>query len=289
MPLDGCVCWDGRQVHTPLPQESELIQPGAISSAFLVASEIEGLIILNHPGYTYHPWHLTLITIAVGVVVFIFNTVLAHKLPAIEGAALVLHLLGFLAILIPLWVLAPRASSTEVWTTFANPGWSSTGLSVLIGIISPSVSLIGSDAATHMSEEVKDASRVLPLAMFTAITFNGILGFIMLITMCYCLGDLNAVFESPVTAIGVPFIQVFANGVKSNAGASVMTAILIVLGTFGAITNGASASRQLFAFARDHGVPFSGFFSYVSQSLSKPTITHQVRLNQAGIFPFLLW
>ena len=51
----------------------------------------------------------------------------------------------------------------------------------------------------------------------------------MLITMCYCLGDLDAVFSSPVTAIGVPFIQVFANGVKSNAGASVMTAILIVL------------------------------------------------------------
>src|ERR1700710_1978072 len=100
--------------------------------------------------------------------------------------------------------------------------------------------------------------------MFTTIIFNGILGFIMLITMCYCLGDLDAVFSSPVTAIGVPFIQVFANGVKSNAGASVMTAILIVLSTVGCVTNSAAASRQLFAFARDRGVPFSNYFSFVS-------------------------
>jgi choline transport protein len=102
--------------------------------------------------------------------------------------------------------------------------------------------------------------------MFTSIIFNGILGFIMLITLCYNLGDLDAVFESPVTAIGVPFIQVFANGVKSNAGASVMTAILVTLSTFCGLTNMAAASRQLYAFARDRGVPFHGFFSHVSSA-----------------------
>jgi choline transport protein len=106
--------------------------------------------------------------------------------------------------------------------------------------------------------------------MVTTVIFNGVLGFIMLLTMCFCLGDLNQVLKSPVSAIGVPFIQVFANGVQSNAGASFMTAILLILSTFCCITNVAAASRQLFAFARDNGVPFSRFFSNVPSGWDIP-------------------
>jgi amino acid transporter len=127
-------------------------QTGAASSAFLAAAEIEGLAILNNPNYTPKPFHLTLMMMAVALLCGFFNTYLARKLPLIEGIVLILHVLGFFAIMIPLWVLAPRSDAKEVFTTFNNAGWSSTGLSVLVGIISPCVSLIGSDSATHMAE-----------------------------------------------------------------------------------------------------------------------------------------
>lgn len=39
-----------------------------------------------------------------------------------------------------------------------------------------------------------------------------------------------------------------------------MVSILIVLSQFCAVTNMATASRQLFSFARDRGVPFHAFF-----------------------------
>jgi choline transport protein len=99
--------------------------------------------------------------------------------------------------------------------------------------------------------------------MIATAVFNGTLGFIMVITLCFCLGDVNEVMESPIGAMGFPFIEVFHQGVQSVAGATVMTSILIVMSVFCCITNIATASRQLFAFARDKGVPFSGFFSYV--------------------------
>jgi choline transport protein len=245
-------------------------QTGAASSAFLSAAEIQGLAILNYPNYVPKQWHLCLIMIAVTGVCGIFNTFLARKLPLVEGCVLILHILGFFAIMIPLWILAPRTDAKTVFTSFNNNGWSATGLSVLVGIISPAVSLIGSDSATHMAEEVKDASRVLPHAMITTVIFNGVLGFIMLLTMCFCLGDLNQVLQAPVAAIGVPFIQVFANGVQSNAGATVMTTILIILSTFCCITNIAAASRQLFAFARDKGVPFGSVLSAVPMGWEIP-------------------
>ena len=92
----------------------------------------------------------------------------------------------------------------------------------------------------------------------------------MVITLCFCLPSdpvaYQALLESPPAAVGYPFIQVFADGVQSNAGATVMTSIIIVLSTFCGLTNIATASRQLFAFARDKGVPFSPFFASVGET-----------------------
>jgi amino acid transporter len=99
--------------------------------------------------------------------------------------------------------------------------------------------------------------------MIATAVFNGTLGFIMVITLCFCLGNINEIMNSPIGSMGYPFIEVFHQGVQSVAGATVMTSILIIMSVFCCITNIATASRQLFAFARDKGVPFSGFFSYV--------------------------
>jgi choline transport protein len=106
--------------------------------------------------------------------------------------------------------------------------------------------------------------------MISGAVLNGILGFVMLLTMVFCTGDVEVALSSPVGEAGVPFIQVFANGVQSNGGATAITVLLIILSTFCCVTNIAAASRQLFAFARDRGVPFSQVFGYVPPSLMIP-------------------
>src|SRR6266487_341088 len=63
----------------------------------------------------------------------------------------ILHIVGFFAILVPLWVLAPRNTAEAVFTQFTDGGnWGSIGLSCLIGIFSPVFSFIGPDSATHV-------------------------------------------------------------------------------------------------------------------------------------------
>jgi amino acid transporter len=44
-----------------------------------------------------------------------------------------------------------------------------------------------------------------------------------------------------------------------------LTCIMLVIGVFACVAVMATNSRQLFAFARDNGVPFSSTFSKVSQ------------------------
>lgn len=112
-----------------------------------------------------------------------------------------------------------------------------------------------------MSEEIRDASLTLPKAMMLTVLINGTLGFIMLVTFCFCLGDVQTILSD---ARVMPFVQTFLIATKSHVGTSVMTTILIMLTTCGCITNVATASRQMFAFARDQGLPFSKFLAHVS-------------------------
>jgi hypothetical protein len=103
--------------------------------------------------------------------------------------------------------------------------------------------------------------------MITGALINGLLGFIMLLTLCFCLGDLTQIIGTRMGQAGLPFIAVLAQGTQSNAAASILTSMLIVLSTFCCITNIATASRQLFAFARDKAVPFHRIFSFVRCAL----------------------
>lgn len=181
-------------------------QAGSAAGCYLAGTEIQGLIVLNNADYIPQRWQGTLLAIALVFFSLFVNTILARNLPSIEVIVLMLHVFGFIAILVPLWVLGPRSSPHAVFTEFNDGGnWHSLGLSAFIGILSPTVSLIGPDAAVHMSEEVRNASKTIPMIMLATAVFNGALGFVMLITMCFTLGDLGDVLE---TATGYPFIQV---------------------------------------------------------------------------------
>ena len=75
---------------------------GNTSIAYLGGTIIQGLIILNNPDYVPQPWQGVLLTWAVLTFSLLFNTFFVSKLPLLEGVVLVLHILGFFAILIPL-------------------------------------------------------------------------------------------------------------------------------------------------------------------------------------------
>lgn len=182
-------------------------QAGSAAGCYLAGTEIQALIILNNPTYVPERWHGSLLAIALVCVSLFINTILAKILPTIQATILVLHVCGFIAILVPLWVLSPHAPADQVFTHFNDGGdWRSMGLATLVGILSPTVSLIGPDAAVHISEEVRNASKTIPRIMLAAAIGNGTLGFVMLVTLCFCIDNLEEVLGTPT---GYPFIQVF--------------------------------------------------------------------------------
>ncbi|MCJ1292409.1 hypothetical protein MMC34_003959 [Xylographa carneopallida] len=243
-------------------------QTAATSVAFLAGTIIQGLLVLIYPNYVFEPYQGTLLCIAVATFSILFNSYLAKKLPLVEGFVLFIHIFGLLAITITLWTLAPRNTAAMVFTEFDNGGgWTTTGVSFMVGLLTPVYALTGVDSAVHMSEETRDASIILPRAIIWSVVINGFAGLFMTITFCFTFGNAADILTSPT---GFPFLQVFYNVTNSQVGTVLMASILIVNLTSCTISSIASASRQLWSFARDKGIPCSNFVAYVKPGWNIP-------------------
>lgn len=113
---------------------------------------------------------------------------------------------------------------------------------------------------------MKDASTTLPHAIIWGVALNALLGFITIFTLCFTITDPKAILNS---STGYPFIQHFYNVTGSYAGADVLTAIIVITLVSAVISEIATASRQIWAFARDDGLPFSPFLRRVSTTILK--------------------
>jgi choline transport protein len=75
-------------------------QVNIASGSYLVATQVQGIIVLNDPNYSPATWHATLMIIAVAAIAILYNTFFAKKLPLIEGVILIIHVFGFFGILV---------------------------------------------------------------------------------------------------------------------------------------------------------------------------------------------
>lgn len=105
----------------------------------------------------------------------VFSTVLAVKLPLIEGifdgdctfltdsadsllfgdlsVLLGLHLCCVFVVVVPLWVMAPQTPVNTALFDYTNVGgWDSKGLAALVGMVTPLNVLIGYDCTIHMGK-----------------------------------------------------------------------------------------------------------------------------------------
>ncbi|OQV05292.1 hypothetical protein CLAIMM_10058 isoform 2 [Cladophialophora immunda] len=235
------------------------------SGVFVCSTLIEVLIEISDVDFVFPNWQYTLISIALLVITIFFNTWGATTLPMIETISLVGHILGFLVTIIPLWVMCPKNSAKDVFATFVdNGGWGNVGTACLVSQVAILYCNLGSDSACHISEEVADASLNVPRSMWWSYLLNLSMGIITLITMLFCIGPLDEAINAET-----PYLQLFLN-TGSNAVAYVLCILLLVLIFSGDITALATTSREVFAFSRDRGFPFSRWLSKIERRRNIP-------------------
>ncbi|KAK6435712.1 hypothetical protein LTR95_008098 [Oleoguttula sp. CCFEE 5521] len=99
--------------------------------AYTAAIQVIALIATVDADYVIQGWHGALLTIAFVTFAILFNMFAINKLPLIEGLVVIIHLFGFFAFVVVLWVTGPRTPGNVTFTTFADEyGWGSPGLAV---------------------------------------------------------------------------------------------------------------------------------------------------------------
>lgn len=154
------------------------------SSVYVLATQIEAIINVTRPEYALTNWQITLIMLAFIIITIFFNTWGTPFFPQLEIASLVGHIFGFFVVVITLWVLCPKNSAHDVFVHFEDQsGFNNMGLAYLTCQVYVMYCNLGSDSVVHISEEVGDASLVVPRCMWWSYLGNVLAGIVMLITM----------------------------------------------------------------------------------------------------------
>ena len=96
---------------------------------------IAEVVALNRPEYQIQRWQGTLLMWATTLVCTAVNTVFGPALPIFEILGLMLHVVGFIATIIPLLYLAPKGNADQIFTSFFNiGGWQSASLAFFVGL-----------------------------------------------------------------------------------------------------------------------------------------------------------
>ncbi|KAL9064763.1 MAG: hypothetical protein Q9157_007715 [Trypethelium eluteriae] len=117
-----------------------------------------------------------------------------------------------------------------------------------------------------MSEETHDAAIRGPVAIRAAVFVSGVVGWMLTITFCFCLSDLDAIIASPT---GLPAAQIFLNA-GGRAGGTTMLFFVILVQFFTGCSAMLANARMAYAFARDDAFPFSSFWSRINSLTHTP-------------------
>ncbi|KAL2686829.1 hypothetical protein Neosp_004371 [[Neocosmospora] mangrovei] len=236
---------------------------GFFAAQFICAAAV----VASNDKFVVTQWSTYLIFLAILTFATIANIFGNRILGRWNDAALFWSVLGVIIIGIVLLAMSKKSDASFVFTNFDNQtGWSD-GMAWILGLLQSALSLIGFDVVLHMAEEMPNPARDAPRAMVYAIAVGGVTGGAFILIMLFCLPDIAAISAS---ATGMPIVEMILLATKNRAATTILTLMLAVCFINGTNASTTSASRLLFAMARDKGIIFPDYFAHIQPGLNVP-------------------
>jgi len=151
-----------------------------------------------------------------------------------------------------------------------------------LGLLLPAYTLTGFDASAHASEETVGAARAVPLGIVRSVAVAGLAGWVMLAAVVLAVPDLSLLAARGDQAFPWALRLVLPPGLVAAL------AVGIALAMYGCgLSAVTSASRMMFAFARDGGLPFSSRLRRVDPAYLTPAVA--IWTVAAASWLFTLW
>lgn len=235
------------------------IMAATASCNFFVAGSILDVVTLWNEGYEIQAWHTYLLHILLCVIAFLATSRFPGAIGRLGVTILVLSIVGFVASLITLLTVKDATQSTDfVFRDYRNvSGWSD-GWAIFIGITGCLWAYSGVDAATHVSEEVPNPSRNVPIAIIVTMALGIVTVLAWNIALMFVVTDVQALIES-----GVPILEVYNQVLKSRVATTIWAVYYIVMFYDIVLNLFIFAGRTIWSLSRDGGMPYSNFLSHL--------------------------
>ncbi|KAF4568205.1 hypothetical protein EYR40_010395 [Pleurotus pulmonarius] len=200
-----------------------------------------------------------------GLLVFhgILNSLATRHLARLTTSFVFVNLGATFLIIIVLLATTPRAEMHAASYVFGSAGivnqtggWN-TGIAFLFGLLSVQWTMTDYDATAHISEEVKRAAY--------AVIGTGLIGWLLNIVLVLCSGPL----ENLPGPSGSAMLEIMTIRM-GKTGALILWVFVCLTAFFVTQTALQAASRTLYAFSRDHGLPDRGYFGETSKGTRTP-------------------
>jgi amino acid transporter len=170
---------------------------------------------------------------------------------------------------------APAIDISRLWT-FTNfsgeaggnvfPQSDNVGYLFLLCLLLPVYTITGYDASAHTSEETKSAATSVPNGIVNAVFWSSLIGWIMICSITLAIPDLAVAAGQGWGMFFGTMDAIMPAGLKTVIYLGIFIAQLLC-----GLATVTSASRMLFAFSRDDGVPgFSKALASVSPKYRTP-------------------
>ena len=191
----------------------------------------------------------------------------------------IVHVLGVVVIVVLLFAFGRSQPVSFLFDgSFTNRPDGHLGLGFANGLVLSMFTFTGYDASAHLSEETHDPRRAAPRGIVSSVVVSAVAGYLLLAAITLAIKDLPATAND-----SHPALFAMRGALGENGGRLGMALALIAM-WFCGLSSVTSASRTLWAFARDKGLPGSSLIGRVHEKTKTP----HVAIIVVTMGPFLL-
>ncbi len=140
-------------------------------------------------------------------------------------------------------------------------------LAFFFGLIYVMYTITGFDASGHTSEETVNAQVNVPRGMWTSVFYSWTFGLVMVAAFILTMPSIE---EGAAQGFN-SFFYIWSSSRMPYALGLILAIGFVVVNYICALAGLTSTSRMMYAFARDGGLPASGFLSHISVKTRTPT------------------
>jgi len=193
------------------------------------------------------------------------------KLTDISGTLIFAVALGLTVALLayaPHWDFSRLVTFTNYSGPKGGDVWPATDNLLLLfglGLLLPIYTITGFDASAHTAEETQDAARAVPRGIVNSVLWSTLAGWIMLSAFVLAIPDMDKAAASGWSVFFTTLDAVLPAGLKLLLYVLILIAQLLC-----GLATVTSASRMIYAFARDGGLPASAALKRVHPGFRTP-------------------